>query len=232
MKGKASFYLEVPEAYDSNLAEVLDFLKTWKDYLEGFFVPDLPLNKATLDACAYLNEIIKIGKEAIPVQSVGHRSLTANKSRLQCLKHYGVKKVLLVQGPYKFTKVSDVLGYAVKRFTVGSVFNRRTLSNRISSGVKFFVTQLFMFDASLEEIKKLKEFDVYVPVAVSDSNESYRRLKEKGFAVPENFLNGDPFEEIRRFFELLEQELGFAPKAYLVPLSKKVSLGPLFDIFK
>ncbi|MGC8569073.1 MAG: hypothetical protein ACP5LW_03600 [Nitrososphaeria archaeon] len=225
-------FLELPEIFYSNYSKVIESVRGWTEAIDGVFVPDLPLGKATLDLCAYYEELRDAlqGAEIIPVQSVGHRSMAANKSRLQCLRLKGARRVLLVQGPQKCTKVSEILGYAVSRFTVGSVLSERTLESRIRAGVAFFVTQLFPDERDLSLAEGLGGRELYISVAVSDRAEDYLRLREMGFRVPPEILQGGDIREgLRSYIRRAEGIAGPAPGIYAVPLSRSADIGAFFE---
>ncbi len=228
-------YIELPEIYLSNFNEIIKYAASLRNAINGIFVPDLPLNKPTLDACAFasilkekLNE-----KELVLTQSVGHRSIVANKSRMQCIKKMGIEKMLLVQGPYSFSKVKDVLDYAVERFIIGSVLNEKTLDSRIKSGVKFFVTQLFPSMRELEIAKKVSDFDLFILMGISDKKEDYVKLKQKGFSVPEEILKAESVQSgIETYYYDVVHLLGRKPDIYLVPLTRETGNFFIYEFIK
>ncbi len=228
-------YIELPEIYLSNFNEVINYATSLRNTINGVFVPDLPLNKPTLDACAFVNTLKEKlnDKELVITQSVGHRSVVANKSRMQCVKKMGIEKMLLVQGPYYFTKVKDVLNYAVERFIVGSVLNEKTLESRIKSGVKFFVTQLFPSIGELKLAEKVSDFDFFLLMGISDKKEDYARLKEKGFNVPEEILKAESVQNgIETYYNDVADFLGRKPYIYLVPLKKEIGNSFIYEFIK
>ncbi len=228
-------YLELPEIFLSNFNTVISYAILWKDLIDGIFVPDLPLNKPTVDACAFINILNEKmnKKEIVGIQSVGHRSITANKSRMQCLKKMGIQKLLLVQGPYSFSKVNEVLHYAVERFTVGSVLNKKTLESRIKAGVKFFVTQVFPSVDELNYAINMRDFDLFLLVGISDRKEDYIKLKEKGFSVPEEIIRSTNITEgLGNYYGKVSDFLGRRPYIYLIPLTKTFDPSFAYEFIK
>ncbi len=228
-------YLELPEVYLSNFNEVISYAESWRSAINGIFIPDLPLNKPTVDACALISLLREklVGSEIIVTQSVGHRSVIANKSRMQCIKKMGVDKLLLVQGPLAFSKVPDVLQYAVERFIVGSVLNEKTLESRIKAGVKFFVTQFFPTTDELQIAKKVSESELFLLIGISDKKEDYIKLREKGFKVNENVIKFEnTFEGIWSYYNEVADFLGRKPEIYLVPLTKEMNPKSIYEFIK
>jgi len=228
-------YFELPEIYLSNFERIINYTVTLKSLIDGIFVPDLPLNKPTIDACALIG-VLKdkmSEKEIIVTQSVGHRSLTANKSRLQCIKKMGINSVLLVQGPYTFTKVKDVLDYASSKFRIGAVFNKKTLESRIKGGVKFFVTQFFPEVNDLKEIKKISYLDLFLLIGISNKKEDYLKLKEKGFNVPEELLKSDePLKSVKNYYATVADHIGKNPDIYAIFLTKELDYQYMYEFIK
>jgi len=228
-------YFELPEIYLSNFERVINYTVTLKNLIDGIFVPDLPLKKPTIDACALIGVLKdKLNeKEIIITQSVGHRSLAANKSRLQCIKKMGINSVLLVQGPYSFTKVKDVLDYASSKFRIGAVFNKKTLESRIKGGAKFFVTQVFPEVKDLEAVKKISGLDLFLLIGISNKKEDYLKLKEKGFNVPEEFLKSDePLKSVESYYASVADHIGKNPDIYAIPLTKEIDYLHVYDFVK
>ncbi|NAY82259.1 MAG: hypothetical protein GU362_05185 [Thaumarchaeota archaeon] len=228
-------YFELPEIYLSNFERIINYTAELRNLIDGIFVPDLPLKKPTIDACALIG-VLKdkmSEKEIIITQSVGHRSLAANKSRLQCIKKMGINSVLLVQGPYTFTKVNDVLDYAFSKFRIGAVFNEKTLESRIKGGVKFFVTQVFPEVNDLKGVKKISDLDLFLTIGISNKKENYLKLKEKGFNVPEELLKSDePLKSVINYYATIADYIGKNPDIYLIALTKELDYLYMYDFVK
>ena len=218
--------MEIPPHYARSVDVSYSFINDFSDIADRFNLTDMPLGRVTVDNCAFVARLNNLTTDKIiSTVSVGHRDVLANKSYIRGLLHLGIKQLLLVQGPSKISKVSELLPYAIKNaeYVGAQISSEAKTRERISAGVKFLVTNMYPNEADVLMLGRLGfKGEVMISVPEFEDRADIRRLIENGFQVPKSVMDSnDPAHATRRALaELLEiaEKAGLTASAYIVPL--------------
>ncbi len=218
--------LEVPPHYAKSLDVSYSFINNFSGLADRFNLTDMPLGRVTVDNCAFIAGLSNASAgKIISTISVGHRDALANRSYIRGLLLLGVKQMLLVQGPSRISKVSELLPYAINNaeYVGTQISNELKTRERISAGVKFFVTNMYPNKADVLMLSRLGfSGEVMISVPEFEDRADASRLIDKGFQVPKSVIDSnDPGHATRRILiDLIEaaEEAGLTASAYIVPL--------------
>ncbi|MGC8660980.1 MAG: hypothetical protein ACP5TZ_00575 [Nitrososphaeria archaeon] len=231
---------EVPPHYIKSLDTSYRFMDNFSGLVNGFNLTDMPLGRVTVDNCAFVAGIKgSYAARLISTISVGHRDIAANRSYIRGLSVMGIRQMLLVQGPSRASTVSELLPYAVKEGElVGAVIsNERKTRERITAGVRFFVTQMYPEEEDIMMLGRLGfSGEVMISVPAFESMDTAGKLMEKGFVVPESVANsGNPGLATRKILlDMMDRAkvAGLMASAYVVPLQVGILQKWLEDLIK
>ncbi|MGC8557758.1 MAG: hypothetical protein ACP5NC_02045 [Nitrososphaeria archaeon] len=231
---------EIPPHYVKSIDFSYKFIEIFSGLVNGFNLTDMPLNRVTVDNCAFVARINgSYSGRLISTVSVGHRDITANRSYMKGLSVLGIKQALLVQGPSHTSKVSQLLPFAVKEFNaVGTAISREDITReRINTGVKFFVTQMYPQEDDILKLGSLGyRGEVMVSVPAFEEVDVAKKLVSKGFKVPASVLSSsNPSSATRRILlDIMDlaNGAGLSASAYIVPLQPGELQKWLEDLIK
>ncbi|MCL4344147.1 MAG: hypothetical protein JRN26_06940 [Nitrososphaerota archaeon] len=235
-----SVIAEIPPHYIKSIDASYHFISNFSNLVSGFNLTDMPLGRVTVDNCAFISGIKgSYTGRLISTISVGHRDIPANRSYMRGLSVLGVREMLLVQGPSRASRVSELLPYAVKYADrVGTAISSENKTReRIASGVGFFVTQMYPREDDILMLGRLGfSGEVMISVPAFDDKGTIIKLSEKGFLVPESVAaSDDPGSATRRILLGLisrAEGAGLTASAYVVPLRVSTLQKWLEDLIK